>query len=126
MDTSSPNPRLSALDLKTTRMRLGIPEPLFEEFLRLTRQDIAGLRARLRESGESGDWERAVQLAHAIKGLAADICAEQLAEAARRLESAVRSGETGRWRDGLRALDAGHDQMEKAFEAEAENHSGGG
>jgi HPt (histidine-containing phosphotransfer) domain-containing protein len=76
----------SQLDLAGALARFGGDESLLHDMMEYFREDIPGLLTDLENGLAEDDTSRARRAAHSIKGLAAHIGANQLAEAAQKLE----------------------------------------
>lgn len=96
---------LPVLDMGKAMARMRIEEAFYIEILLMFPKEYHKLWGRLNRALEKQAWDDALREAHTIKGVAANIGAEALAEAAAMLESALRRGETS-VQDGLLAMDA--------------------
>lgn len=83
-------PELPGIDLQAGLARVERDQQLYLKLLRRFRADQAGFAAAFRAAWSQGDRETATRLAHTLKGLAGNLGAHALQEAARRLEMAGR------------------------------------
>lgn len=88
-----PLPADEALNTTTALARLGGNIQLFHNVLAEFARDYAGCAQTLRQDTAAGDLDAARRLAHTIKGVAGNIAADPLAEAARDLETTLGRGE---------------------------------
>ncbi len=89
--------RIPGIDLKKGLNTVGGNEKLFHRLLLQFRKDYLGLGEELKEAYYAGDPERARNLAHTIKGVAGNIAATQVHQAAAELESCIREEKHGRF-----------------------------
>jgi signal transduction histidine kinase/CheY-like chemotaxis protein len=82
------------LDKAGAIARMGIDEAIYEDVLRIFPGECAAMLQRLREAVAESRWDDARHEAHTLKGLAANIGAEAMAQAALALEAALRRGDT--------------------------------
>lgn len=73
--------------------RLGGDEELLKELVQLFSESVTGQMAKLGEAIESADMELARQIAHSVKGAAANVGAVNVQHGALQAESAAREGE---------------------------------
>ncbi len=106
-DTYNKNERLAALpdriegvDMREGLMRLGENRKLYHDLLVKFRKSYSDAALRIEDLLEKGDAEQARRLAHSVKGIAGNLGARSLFEAAGEVESALQSGEMER-RAGL-------------------------
>lgn len=83
-------PELPGIDLQAGLARVERDQGLYLKLLRRFRADQAGFGTAFRAAWSQGDRETATRLAHTLKGLAGNLGAHVLQEAARRLEMASR------------------------------------
>ncbi len=83
-------PELPGIDLQAGLARVERDQGLYLKLLRRFRADQAGFGTAFRAAWSQGDMETATRLAHTLKGLAGNLGAHVLQEAARRLEMASR------------------------------------
>jgi len=105
---AAPADRNAALDMATALARLGGNERLLHSVAAEFTRDYADCAADLRRLVADGDLEAAKRLAHTIKGVAGNIAANALAEAARTLE--------GRLGQGLRPTEPDLNAFARALE----------
>ncbi len=82
---------LSVLDTRRGLLLAGSDEALYRAFLLDYPQDDTV--PRLRAALQAGRMEEAALLAHTLKGLAAQLGMDEVADAARALQAAIRAGE---------------------------------
>ena len=92
--------------------RLG-GEELVDSFLVKFKKRMPSLLDTLRIEVDSGDIEKLQSIAHAIKGLAATIGAEQIRQAALEIEMAAKSGDTECQKALLTSLSEAHENFVK-------------
>ena len=80
---------LPGIDLQAGLARVEQDRALYLKLLRRFRADQAGFESAFRAAWAGGDRETATRLAHTLKGLAGNLGAHALQEAARRLEMAT-------------------------------------
>ncbi len=76
----------AVLDLDGARERCGGDDLLLAELLDLLRESADNYVARIRLSAQETNWDEMIQVAHTLKGAAANLCAREVAAAARSLE----------------------------------------
>jgi CheY-like chemotaxis protein len=81
------------IDVDTALIRLGGNERLLRGVAAEFARDYAGCAATLRRNVAAGDLEAARRLVHTVKGVAGNIAADGLAQAAREVEAALLGGE---------------------------------
>ena len=91
---TSPMPRIVNLDVAKVMGRIGDDGDLFRNMLRWFCDGQADCMRDVRAAIASGDLATAQRLAHTLKGAAGDIGATRLSEAAKRMESALRTPST--------------------------------
>ncbi len=119
------------IDLPDALRRLKGKADLFRRLHADFRRDYAAAADRIEAALEAGDTESAVGQAHAIKGVAANLSAIDLRDAAANLESAARRGEAvrdalGRFRTALSAVMAGASAPSEAKPSPPERDAAGG
>lgn len=93
LPASSPQAGLSeALDLESTRLRLGCDEALLQRVLEQFALELDDWERELESGMDQADAPAACRLAHAIKGAAATVGAHRLRVAAQAFEAGLRSG----------------------------------
>ncbi len=92
--TASSFPSLPGIDVAGGLARIGHNEKLFAELIETFARKYAGFSKELRDAIRSSEARSALPDIHALKGVASNISAETVAEAAGNLESAIRKGET--------------------------------
>jgi len=83
---------LTGIDVVEGLKRVADDQPLYRKILYKFRDSQAGALQAMREALATDDRERAVHLAHSLKGISGNIGANTLYEATNRLESAISSG----------------------------------
>jgi HPt (histidine-containing phosphotransfer) domain-containing protein len=81
------------------------------------------LSADLKKCVETGDREAAARVAHALKGSAANVGAQRLAQAARDVEPHTKSGDLVAARDAIERLANIYRETRAALEAHVDNHA---
>ena len=87
--------------------RVGGDEALARELLAIF---AAGSPARVetaRTAAAQGNWQAVAEVAHELKGAAANLGAKEVSAAATRLERSARAGDAGPAREAARALEEG-------------------
>ena len=95
---------IEGINLKEGLMRVGGNEKLYRSILMKLRDDYAKTDQEIKgllKSGEPGEAER---LAHSIKGVAGNVGAGPLQEAAAELEHAIKEGEEDSYKDMISAF----------------------
>ena len=96
--------KIEGIDLKDGLMRVGGNEKLYQTLLMKLRDDYAGTDQEIKDLlqvEKTGDAER---LAHTVKGVAGNVGAGQLQEAAAGLEHAIKEGETDTYEEKISAF----------------------
>ena len=93
---------LPGIDIESCLKRLGGNKELFIEILGAVSKDYADTTDEIRDAIQKGDKELAQRLAHTLKGVAGNISAKELYEAARMLELGIKQDRTDEF-DGLLA-----------------------
>lgn len=96
----------------------GVKE-ILDAFWRSTDQ----LSADLARSVRDGEFAAAARTAHALKGSAANVGANRLAEAARVVEARTRSGELSEAKEAIERLAAIYRETREALERHIDAHS---
>ncbi len=73
------------------RESMGQDPYLMADIVRLSLEDLPAQETRLKEHRESKNWEQVSRSAHAIKGVALSLSAQELSAVAQRLEAASRT-----------------------------------
>jgi PAS domain S-box-containing protein len=87
---------LPGVDVKSGLDRVSGDEAFYRKILALFREGQANVVAEIRAARCDGDIETATRLAHSLKGVAGNIGAHRVAEAAHEVEAALRDGHTER------------------------------
>jgi CheY-like chemotaxis protein/HPt (histidine-containing phosphotransfer) domain-containing protein len=100
-------PALSFAGLETEKAlkRLGGNQVLYRRLLALFRQDRANGVQELRSALDGQDFELAHRLAHTLKGVAGTIGADELSEAARQMEEAIKNEQPALFENQLERLE---------------------
>jgi len=88
-------PKLEGIDTKDGLKRMGGNKALYLKILRKFRDSQADAVKRIRSAAGAGDMERAGREAHTLKGLAGNVGAQPLYQAAERVERLFRNAEAG-------------------------------
>jgi HPt (histidine-containing phosphotransfer) domain-containing protein len=107
----------TVLDIAGTLSRFGGDESLFADMVRFVLDDAPPLYTKLRAAVETDDRAAIQMHAHALKGLIASCGGVRAANAAQRIESAVRSGAASETISLLESLGHELDQLEQALRA---------
>jgi signal transduction histidine kinase/CheY-like chemotaxis protein/HPt (histidine-containing phosphotransfer) domain-containing protein len=86
-------PRIDGLDTRAGLTRAGGKEALYVDLLRQFAANFAAADRQIARLLEDGRREEAIRLAHSLKGVAATLGADRVADAASRLETTLLSGE---------------------------------
>jgi len=86
---------LHGIDIKSGVKRIGGNRKLFAKLLKEFSRDYEDVTDRIREALDNNDMILAERLAHTVKGVAGNISAGNLAEAARQVESEIQIGLKG-------------------------------
>src|SRR5690606_15812727 len=78
-------------DESAFRESMGQDPYLMADIVRLSLEDLPAQETRLKEHRESKNWEQVSRSAHAIKGVALSLSAQELSAVAQRLETASRT-----------------------------------
>ena len=92
---------IKGINLKEGLMRIGGNEKLYRKLLMKLRDDYAGAGQEIKTLLNSDKGAEAELLAHSIKGVAGNVGAGSLQEAAAALESAIKKGETDRYEEKI-------------------------
>jgi len=92
------------INLKDGLMRVGSNEKLYRSLLIKLRDDYATSAEDIAEQLKSGEDGEAERLAHSIKGVAGNVGAGELQEAAAELEHAIKEGETDSYEEKISAF----------------------
>ena len=121
---------LPGIDLQQGLKRLGRNKVLYRLILSEFRQEYAGAVLRLRRFIEKNDREGATRYAHTIKGMAGNLSANDLFEAALEIEMALRESAVedfspfiDQFEDALNQFLATAGRVEKLLEAELDDHA---
>ena len=83
-------PELQGIEVKKGLARVGGNAGLYGKLLAKFLEDYSDITVQLRTALDDGDGERALRLAHTVKGVSANLGMERLREAAEEMESVVR------------------------------------
>jgi two-component system, sensor histidine kinase and response regulator len=83
---------LPGIDMKAALKRCGDNARLLQDLLAMFHANYADTTTRMRRLCAEGRWKEASELAHTIKGAAANLAMDELASTAGGLEQALRSG----------------------------------
>ena len=104
----------TGIDLERALRRLGGNRPLLGRLARDFTHDHAGDIDRLRRALEENRLEEARRLAHTLKGVAGNLAAPRMLEAASKVDAALRDGARSRADAALAALTAAHAEVLEA------------
>jgi two-component system sensor histidine kinase/response regulator len=85
--------RFTSIDMAAGLRQVGGKQPFFRKLLREFVSDYQNIAARMRTLLVLGDTQTLMRLAHTVKGVAGSLGAKPLSEAARKVESALRTGQ---------------------------------
>jgi HPt (histidine-containing phosphotransfer) domain-containing protein len=91
----------SFIHLEELLERVENDRELMRDLLSIFKEEFPRRHQALRDAIESLDAPRVVLESHALKGMLANLAAVEAAEAAARLESLARNGETGKFRESF-------------------------
>ena len=92
---------IKGINLKEGLMRIGGNEKLYRKLLMKLRDDYAGAGQEIKTLLNSDKGAEAERLAHSIKGVAGNVGAGSLQEAAAALESTIKKGETDSYEEKI-------------------------
>jgi two-component system sensor histidine kinase/response regulator len=96
--------KIEGINLKEGLMRVGGNEKLFRNILMKLRDDYAKSDQEIKGLLQSDKTDEAERLAHSIKGVAGNVGAGPLQEAAAALESVIKQGETDTYEEKISAF----------------------
>ena len=96
--------KIEGIDLKEGVMRVGGNEKLYRTLLMKLRDDYAGTDQEIKDLLQSEKAGEAERLAHSIKGVAGNVGAGKLQEAAAELEHAIKDGEADSYEEKISAF----------------------
>ena len=96
--------KIESIDLKDGLMRVGGNEKLYRSLLMKLRDDYAATDQEIKDLLQSEKTGEAERLAHTVKGVAGNVGAGELQEAAARLEHAIKEGETDTYEEKISAF----------------------
>ena len=113
---------LRGINLTRALERLGGNRALLEKLLRGFAHDHAGDVIELRDKLENQQWEDARRIAHTLKGVAGNLAALPMEEAAQKVERAIREGAYTRADAALGALCAAHAELLRSARGLGDDH----
>ena len=96
--------KIEGINLKDGLMRVGGNEKLYRTLLMKLRDDYAGTDQEIKNLLQSEKTGEAERLAHSIKGVAGNVGAGPLQEAAAELEHAIKEGKAGSYEEKISAF----------------------